>query len=177
MVAYYTPPRRHNRAVRLERDPVSELFDAGARALLDRGYAHPGAWQPTRLQDPEARHLATFGGLDLLGPDDASVRGRPGLDARSRWARAFVRAVYHNHKWHSGTAAGSWRGDRRAVARPAAEIELRVGRRVPVRGIIPAGRMIYLRYDPGRPAMFANPKRGQGQVGPDQSDLRLRDWA
>lgn len=161
--------------MRLERDPVSEVFDSGARALLDRAYRGPVEWHPTRLQDPEARHWAAFAGINLLGPDDASTPGR-GLDARSRWARAFVRALFHQHKWHSGPAPGVWRGDRRAVARSAAELEVRVGRHMPLRGVIPAGRMVYLRYDPARPARFRNPPRGQGVVGPAQSDLRLRDW-
>jgi hypothetical protein len=161
--------------MRIDRDPVSELFDAGARAMLDRAYRRPGAWVSTRLQDPEPRHLARFG-PGLLGPDDVSTPGRPGLDARTRWTRAFVRSLFHNHKWHSGPATGQWRGDRRAVPRPAAEVELRIGNRAPVSGVRPAGRMVYVRYDPGRPARFARPKRGEGRVGPHRSDLRLRDW-
>src|SRR5215469_6661767 len=113
--ASYTPPTGHNRPV-LDRDPVSELFDDGARAFLGRAYAGPGAWHPTRLQDPEPRHVRAFAsaGIDVAGPDDASVPGRPGLHARSRWARGFVRAVYHQHKWHSGRGPGDWRAGRRA---------------------------------------------------------------
>jgi hypothetical protein len=163
--------------MRLERDPVSEAFDAGARAFLDRAYRSPGEWRPTRLQDPEARHWAMFAGIDLLGPDDASVPGRPGLNARSRWARGFVRAIYHQHKFHSGPRPGVWRGDRRAVPRHAAEIEIRVGRHMPLSGVRPAGRMIYIRYDPGRADRYRLPKHGEGTTGPGQSDLRLRDWA
>lgn len=159
----------------LQRDPVSVIFDAGARALLDRAYRAPGQWRPTRLADPEPRHLAEFAarGISVLGPDDASVPGGPGLNARSRWARAFVRALYHQHTLWSGGAPGVWRGERRRVPRPAAEIELRVGHRVPALGVLPAGRMIHLRYDPGRPAQLV---RDRGEAGPHQSDLRLRDW-
>ena len=159
----------------LQRDPVSVSFDPGARRFLDRAYSSPGQWRPTRLADPEARHLAEFGaqGINVAGPDDVSVRGRPGLNARSRWARGFVRSVYHQHTLWSGGGAGAWRTTRRRVPRSAAEIEIRVGNRVPALGVLPAGRMIHIRYDPGRPAQLA---RDRGEVGPHQSDLRLRDW-
>lgn len=159
----------------LQRDPVSVAFDPGARALLARAYRAPGKEVPTRLADPEARHLAEFGalGINVNGPDDASVKGRPGLNARTRWGRGFARSVYHQHTLWSGGAGGTWRARRRTVPRPAAEIELRFGNRVPALGVLPAGRMVYIRFDPGRPAALA---RDRGEVGPHQSDLRLRDW-
>ncbi|HVH79719.1 MAG TPA: hypothetical protein VM782_10040, partial [Stellaceae bacterium] len=97
------------------RDPVSQLFDAGARQLLERAYAARGGWVGTRLADPTPRHRAVLAllGINPDAPDDAAAAGR-GLDAKSRWGRGFVRALYYQHKlW--AASGGGWRRSRRTV--------------------------------------------------------------
>lgn len=92
-----------------QRDPVSELFDAGARKLLARAYARPGIWVGTRLAPPRDRHRtwARASGIDLDEVDRWGQR---------RWVRAFIRACYYQHQWYwdgtTGQRAG-WRPTRR----------------------------------------------------------------
>src|SRR5215475_7592528 len=48
---------RHHVPVTFNRDPVSELFDTGARRLLARAYDAPrGQWVGTVVADPTLRH-------------------------------------------------------------------------------------------------------------------------
>jgi len=133
------------------RDPVSEWFDSGARDLLRRAYARPGSWVGTRIADPRPAHLARAAalGINLAGPDPVRRLPGRGLNARSRWARGFVRALYYQHRWHSGQAGGGWRPGKRTVPRAAVALEVEVGRKVPGRGIIPAGRAVRVRVHPG----------------------------
>lgn len=115
-----------------KRDPVSELFDGGARRLLARAYAKPGQWAGTRVADPAARHLAWLArlGIDPGGPDPARALPGRGLNAGDRWTRGFVRALYYQHKWFSGKPGGGWRSERRTVARDASALEVEVGLRL-----------------------------------------------
>lgn len=163
----------------LGRDPVSELFDAGARAQLGRAYADRGTWKETRLQPPEARHRAYLVslGIDPDGPDDASIPGRPGLDARTRWARGYVRALYYQHVNYS-TEAGGWRAARRPAPRPGRLIEVRVGGNVRALGLIPAGQLIAVRMRSAAEAAQLARKAHQAASVPEsrRSDSRLRDW-
>lgn len=124
------------------RDPVSELFDDPARRLLARAYAQPGTWVQTRLANPTPRHIAWAAGLglNLLAGDNASTASGSHYDARSRWARGFVRAVYHQHRWHY--AGGQFAEARRTAPNDASAIRVEVGRRIAAAGVIPAGRMI-----------------------------------
>lgn len=152
------------------RDPVSEWFDQGATDLLARAYARPGEWAATRLLDPEPRHLARAAalGLDLLGRDDVPAGG---LNARTRWARGFVRALYYQHKHAQGTATA---------------IEVEVGfvkRRL---GVIPAGRAVRVRVRPGgraaNRAARSEPKSRRiytddRKAGARWADPARRDWA
>jgi hypothetical protein len=169
-----------------ERDPVSTLFDDAARSLLARAYAAPGRWVSTRLAGPEARHVAWASGrgINLLAPDRPSAAGGRGLNARSRWARGFVRAVFYQHKfWSDGT--GGWRERKRMTARHSGAVEVSVGRWRIRTGRIPAGREVRVRYHPGaraaNQAARAEPPRdriydNQGEPGARWSDPQRRDW-
>lgn len=128
---------------------MSVLFDAGARKLLRRAYARPGQWVGTRLADPPARTVAWAVelGINLLGPDNASTLSGAALPARTRWARAFIRSVYYQHKWHY--ARGELQPTRRLRPNPDRSVEFEVGRRVPVLGILPAGRAVRIRVRTG----------------------------
>lgn len=98
-------------AVTYRRDPVSELFDTGAAALLRRAYQRPGAWAGTRVRPPGVEHIAYAlrQGINLFRPD-------PG--AGDRWTRGFIRACYYVNTWH--TWAGQPGGRRRMYKNPQA---------------------------------------------------------
>lgn len=136
----------------LERDPVSVLFDFTARRLLERAYARPGEWTGTRLADPPGSTIAHFAaaGIDVTGPDNAPTKGGTRkLNARTRWGRAFVRALYYQHKWYSNTGSRGFRDARRMVERQAGALQVDFGRRLPATGVIPAGRAVRIRLMPG----------------------------
>lgn len=146
-------------------DPLRDQFTTGARRLLDRAYRNPGTWQGVTLVNPSPRALAyaLSLGIDPFGPDNAStVSRRGGLDARSRWARAFVRCLYDQHKFWAGRG-GTWLDERRMVAwfsgRP---LTVEVGRAVAggrqAGTLLQPGRAVRIMYRPGSQAGGA---RGQ----------------
>lgn len=169
------------------RDPAAVLLDRGARDLLTRAYAAGrGNWVGTRLADPgpETRLYLASMGIDWRGPDNPSVPGgRGGLDARDRWTRAYVRALYYNHTWY-----GSQRGmrpQRRNVANKVTALKIDVGRRLPPLGIFPAGRAVRIRILTGgraayRASLGVRPRdrifEGGQPEGDRASDVALRDW-
>lgn len=155
-----------------EPDPASLMLTGGARRLLERAYASPGQPQATRLADPDlrARHRLSALGIDPDGPDNASASGGRGLSARSRWMRAFVRALYREHK---------------AIKGGAGALRVEVGRRVPASGLIPAGRSVSVTYDRGGKAKLRAVQRkpeasrifdDQGIPAARWSDPERRDW-
>lgn len=127
---------------RIARDPVSELFDGPARRLLERAYAQPGQWTSTRLANPSASHVAWAAGMgiNVLGADPAQTDSGAHLNARSAWARAFVRAVYHQHRWYF--RRGRLGSMRNAVPATSRAVRFQVGRLQPALGVIPAGRQV-----------------------------------
>jgi len=156
------------------RDPVSQLFTRGARRLLDRAYAAPGSWQSTVLQNPSGRHAAwaVARGIDVTGPDD--VRGGRAV---TRWARGFTRALYHQHKWYSGAAGGGWRDEahRRTAYRASGALV------VQVRGAVPGGRVVRVKYARGGEAKEkavarVPPGERWAGKGPAHADAAGRDW-
>ena len=183
-----------------ERDPLSQLLDGGARRLLERAYAQPGTWVGTRLADPglRARTFAAARGINPDGPDQPSARGgrTARTDARTRWARAFVRAVYYQHRWYSGGGQRPWRGERRTTPRDTGGLRFEVGRRVPASpqydpanpaaGGFPAWRAVRIRLEAGARAKERAVARlpdsqriytDDGAEGARWSDPDLRDWA
>jgi hypothetical protein len=151
----------------LQRDPLSVAWDAAAQTVLARAYAAKGAWVAVRIADPSARQAeaALALGINPLGPDNRSTRRKTGgVNARDRWRRAFVRAVHY----HSG--------------RP---LEIQVGRKLPARGVIPAGRPVRIRVRRGGAAAMRAVARkdeadriwtDEGERGGLFSDVKLRDW-
>jgi hypothetical protein len=159
-----------------ERDPVSVLFDTGARVLLRRAYARPGVYVGTRIVFPSARQVAHFGGqgINVLGRDQW---GRP------RWAAAFVRACHHQHKWHY--AQGRFQEERRMTPNNSPPISVEIGRRVPVLGVIPAGQSVRViahadGQDPGKVVRrLPDSKRivgDDGEKGGRYANPEERDW-
>ena len=164
-------PDRQN-AGSFGRDPVSVLFDPGARRLLGRAYAKVGKRVTTRLADPEARHIAHFAGqgINVLGPDNASTVSGRHYDARSRWARGFIRSLHYVNGHEFG----------------GLPLKVEVGRRVRRLGIIPAGREVSARVflsggRGARRAVAALPESErifdpEGNPGPRSADPEGRDW-
>jgi hypothetical protein len=121
-----------------EADPLSVLLYDGARRLLARAYANRGRWQGTLLADPSARTarmLMSVYGIDWRGKDNAVTLSGKRLNARDRYGRAFVRAVYYVNKPRNGG---------RGVP-----VQIEVGRRKPAFGVFPAGRAVRVRIGRG----------------------------
>jgi hypothetical protein len=111
------------------RDPVSELFDAQARQLLARAYRLPrNAWAGVRVPPPSMSQVrwAARQGIDLHGPDNASTEGSH-YNARTRWLRAFVRALNYQHKWYSDGRGGGLRAEKRTTPASSGALEVEVG--------------------------------------------------
>jgi hypothetical protein len=166
--------------VTLTRDPLSESFDEGARRLLDRAYARPGEWQHTRLVDPTPAELIRWRGHDPLGPDPVT-----GARYRTRWGRAFARALYYQHRWwspHSQT--GPWRTTKRPTVRKSGALLVEAGRYKPALGILPRGLSFRVMLLPAGAAMrdavagLPASQRWAGPAGhgPASSTLDDRDW-
>lgn len=171
-------------------DPLRDKFIRGARALLDRGYASHGAFHGTRLAGPDAAALrwCLAHGINPRGPDNSSAVSTGGLNARDRWTRAFIRCLYEQHLWWAGDhdSANSWRPDRRLVAYRGRALIIEIGRMLPVKGVIPAGRAVRLQVtSEGRAGAYraAQRKREADRIYDDRgepagrwSDPALRDW-
>jgi hypothetical protein len=133
-----------------ERDPVSVLLDRGARELLARVYSAPrGQWVMTRLADPTERHHAwgRAHGWDLDGPDNAQTLSGKHINAHTRWGRAFMRALWYQHRQYGpepGRGARGIRASRRTVP-TGIPLQIEWGRRMPELGVIPAGRAVRVR--------------------------------
>lgn len=98
-------------------DPLSLWWEAAARRALQVAYGHPGRYYATVLAGPTARQRAAADRLDIDidGKDTAKAR-----KARTRWARAFCRALERINKreftdsieWNVGPALGTGRAIR-----------------------------------------------------------------
>jgi hypothetical protein len=136
-----------------ERDPVSVLLDRGAREMLGRVYqARRGEWVMTRLADPAPQHRvwAAAHGWDLDGPDNAPTLSGKHINAHTRWGRAFMRALWYQHRQYGPEPGRGARGIRSARRMTATSTALQVewGRRLPgsARGqVLPAGRAVRIR--------------------------------
>lgn len=155
---------------------MSELFDSGARTLLARAYAQPGTWKGTRIAFPSARQVAHFAalGINVLGTDQWG---------RDRWAAGFIRACYYQHKWFY--SQGRLGTSRRTVANDSRAVRYELGRRMPVLGVIPAGRAVRIRIETGGQAAMKAVKRlpeskriydDGGAPAGRWADPALRDW-
>jgi hypothetical protein len=158
------------------RDPVSVLFDDPARRLLERAYGRPETWIRTRLANPEPRHVTYLAalGINPMGPDDKSGAGR--LNARTRWARGFVRALYYQHRWLSDAPGGGWRGGGRMQPRRDLGLQVEVGRAMPggrqAGTLLRPGREIRVRAVRGPVPSGMRYTEGEGQSQP-----AARDWS
>lgn len=181
-------------------DPLRDHFIDGARLLLARAYRNPGTWQSVRLVNPgpRATAYALSLGINPLGPDNASTLSpRGGLDARSRWARAFVRCLYDQHKFWAD-AGGGWRRDKRTTAWYVGRaLTVEVGRALAggaqSGSVLQPGRAVRIMYRPGNRSGGARghaaaqrytqrlPERDQsydasGRPAGRYSDVSRRDW-
>jgi hypothetical protein len=138
-------------------DPVSVLWEpAAAKFYAGVRAAGPGRWFGIRIADPEPRHvrLFEFYGIELLERDRASTGS---LDARDRWRRGFVRAVYRQ-------------------AKGGPPLVLEVGRKMPRRGRIPPGRFVRGRILRGKEATARRKEQRVTGNPAARADPRSRDW-
>lgn len=141
-------------------DPVSVLWEPAAARFLEGVRAAKGRWFGIRIADPEPRHFALYdeAGFDpLLGPDPVFRYRKAGLNARDRWRRGFVRAVYRR-------------------ARGGAPLELQVGIKMPRRGVIPPGRYVRGRILTGKAAAARRAEQRITGNPAARADPRARDW-
>ncbi len=119
------------------RDPVSELFDAAAAALLKRAHARRGAWQPTLVKPPDARQVAWAAGqgINVFAAD-------PHRGELRRWERGFIRSLYYIQRWHMFGKTPDLRR-RQPVADGPGALRYDVG------AAGPGGILIWARIDPG----------------------------
>lgn len=160
-----------------QRDPVSITMDGAARQLLERAYNARGGWAATRLQDPTAAQIVLWlaSGVNILARDPVAPGG---LNARSRWGRAFVRALWYQHKWYSGDPdTGGWRDTQRTTMRPGG-IQVEIGPHRMQLGVIPAGRVVRVRlgHRPARPVPTSRWAWAEGDAE-RWGDPSYRDWA
>lgn len=159
------------------RDPVSVAFDASARRLLAKAYASPREWVQVWLPDPTIRQRTRFlsAGVNVDGPDPLPKGG--GVDAKTRWARGFVRAVYYQHKWFY--AQGELGSDRRMTPNDSRGLQYELGR------MTLRGRAVRIRTRPGGSAAMKAVKRmpdqrriyqDDGSPGGRWADPAVRDW-
>jgi hypothetical protein len=159
------------------RDPVSQTMDQAARALLTRAYRARGGWAATRLKDPTPVEVARWWarGIHVLARDPAP---RGGMNARTRWGRAYVRALWYQHKWYSAAPGGGWRPQPRAAMRwPGIQVE--IGPHRPATGVIPAGRPVRVRVANRRQARASDTPEDQwawADNGARRADISDRDW-
>jgi hypothetical protein len=176
-----------------ERDPVSMLLDRGAREMLSRVYAAPrGQWIMTRLADPTDRHRrwGLAHGWDLDGPDNAFTLSGKHINAHTRWGRAFMRALWYNHRQYGPEAGRGARGIRsaRRMAPTGTALQIEWGRRLPGSStgrVLPAGRAVRIRIAYGgrtaRRVVMAKSSRDRiytddGGMGGRFSIAEGRDW-
>lgn len=168
----------------LVRDPVSELFDAGAARLLRRAYARPGQWVGTRIAAPTPRHVrwARAQGIDVFARDSV-----PGGAARNRWMRGFVRSVYYQHRWfyREGQGLGT---EKRVSGGSARAVRYEVGLvrldRNAAGDVINRGRAVRIKVLAGGAAAQSAAERMPdakkifvaGEPGPRWADPAQRDW-
>ena len=152
-------------------------MDSEARQLLARAYANPGKWAATRLADPDLSHIRYANSLGMFPLARDTIRGG---EAKTRWGRAFVRALYYQHKWESPTASGrGW--SRRTTARTSGGLVVEVGGVVVARGVIPRGRAVRVKLAGGGGAKSAAvaripAARQWADKGPRWADPGERDW-
>jgi hypothetical protein len=171
-----------------ERDPASELLDRGARALLARAYGvRSGVWVMTRLADPAPEHVkwARAIGLDpLMGADRPPTLSGSHVQAHTRWGRAFMRALWYQHKWYGDKPRKGFRQERRMTPY-SLPLQVEWGRRVPAVGVIPAGRAVRIRIATGGATKLrvvrAKPDSARiftddGAIAGRWSDPSRRDW-
>jgi hypothetical protein len=170
------------------RDPVSESFDASARRQLNRAFAlGRGHWVSFWLPDPTPQQIARWrqAGIRVNWPDPQPKGG--GLDARTRWARAFVRSLNYQVKWYAPTRGSSGlRGIKRTVP-SGVPLRVEIGRHLPGSpgGGLPPRRRVRIMVAPGGQAKhkavtrLANRDRIYTDAGTPAArwaDPSRRDW-
>lgn len=139
-------------------DPLSLWWELSAQRALDVAYGHPGRYYGTIIADPSPRQREVAARLitsRVDGPDTHT-----GRKARTRWCRAFVRALERQNKRNGGRPI-EW------------DVGVRVagGRAFRVR-TVPAGRLRRPLDKPDRQRIYDKDGNPAGRW----ADNDLRDW-
>ena len=169
--------------MRFTRDPVSVLFDGPARRMLDRAYARDGTWVGGRIPDPTPAHRSYLSGLGI-NPDTRDDVGVT-LNARTRWARGFVRALEYQHRWYSGAPdGGGWRDRKRARPRQDLGLRIDVGRALgggrQAGTLLRPGRAVRIQVRSGAKRWVRDNRTSRQRWDLSESarsDASRRDWA
>jgi hypothetical protein len=165
------------------RDPVSVFLDDFAGRLLARCYAADGDRVTMRLPNPgpTTRRRFSMQGIDVTGPDNPSVPGKSGgQNARTRYARGVVRALYYQHKRSARRKPLRFEVGRLLAASPQYDPDN------PRAGGIPPGRNITIWLDKGgrkaQAAVTRLPDRDRiwtddAKPAARFSQAALRDWS
>lgn len=165
------------------RDPVSVAFDASARRLLERAYAARGTWVQAWLPDPDLRQRTRWleRGINVGGPDPLPPGG--GLDARTRWGRAFARSLYYNAKWYRPARGSSRMRTQKLNTASGTPLRVEFGRHVPgneLGGLPPRRRvriMIAQGGEAAERAVTRLPEASRSFVGPKSARVPGPRWA
>jgi hypothetical protein len=113
-------------------DPLSLWWERSARNALQVAYGHPGRYYGTIIAGPTERQKQAARYLIYSGDGWPGIGGRdihPGRKARTRWCRAFVRALERVNKepgfgrkieWNVGVQVGTGRAFRVRTVPPGA---------------------------------------------------------
>jgi hypothetical protein len=88
-------------------------------------------------------------GIDVDGPDNAPTESGKRMNAHTRWGRAFMRALWYQHRWYGQERGGKGVRSLRRAAPNGTALQLEWGRRMPAVGVIPAGRAVRVRVARG----------------------------
>jgi hypothetical protein len=128
------------------RDPISVEMDPIAARLLRRAYSSRGEWAGTYLKNPSAEWQVWAlrnGHGRLLGPDPV-----PGGKARTRWARALIRACYDmNRKYMTRDGLDLGQDPRPLGIHPPYPLRFEVGTVRLAPGGIVVGRAVRIKLD------------------------------
>lgn len=144
-------------------DPVSVPFEPAAARALERARKARGEWVPIPLAEPtdgQRRRILARWGIDVRGPDTATGRA-----ARTRWARAYVRAINRVNKRQGGGPIIVQVGQRVNLGgRPARAVRIATRK---------GGRAA---YDAARAKPATQRIYDGGKPGARWADPSLRDW-
>lgn len=148
-------------------DPLSLLWERRAVQILELAYAARGRWFGTVIGDPtpaQAAYAMRVTGARIDGRDTAT-----GRKAKTRWCRAFVRAVERMHRDLAVT-------EDPIVWQVGNRLEALGGRAFRIRLRTRSGADDYVRGLPDVRRIYVDAPGGGWEPGGRWAEPELRDW-